>query len=90
MYILKNRGLMSIEKREILRRWAALGFGITVIVFFMYCLGPKLEQVPPLSPFFCVIDERNIDVGTYFYTDNELFSEAQLNIAAAMNFPPDP
>ncbi len=77
-----NKGLSALHK------WSAFGLGIAVIFFFMFFLGPKLERLHMFEPIAAVIDEKNIEAGMYFYTDVDLFSEAQLNINNSMDFPP--
>ena len=68
-------------------RWWTFGLGIAGISFFLFFLGPMLTQLPIFEPLATVIDEKNIEAGMYFYTDVELFSEAQLNINNSMDFP---
>ena len=70
------------------RRLFRLFFGISLILFFMFGIGPLLDEMPYIRPMVPFIEEREIDATALYYTESEEFSEAAINMRSSMDYAP--
>ena len=54
-----------------------------LLIVYIAPLGKKLPMVQPLVQ---TIEENNINAGAIYYTDIEIFSEAEINMQNTMKF----
>jgi len=80
--------IICLKNVEKLKRVVYLLISVLAILFFMFYLGPKLQQPLGLKPIADFIDERDIEANMYFYTEVELFSEAHVIMENSMMYPP--
>jgi len=78
----KQKGLFFFK------RLAYLFSSILAIWFFMFYIGPGLEESINLKPIAECIDERGIDANMYFYTEVDEFSEAAFYMENTMKYLP--
>ena len=70
------------------RRLFRLFLGVSIILFFMFGIGPLLDKVPYIRPMVQFIEEREIDATALYYTESEEFSEAAINMRNSMDYAP--
>jgi hypothetical protein len=78
----------DLRPRSTLKGVCGLLLAMAGVLFFMFFLGPWLDQMPMVRPLAEFIDERGIDANMYFYTEVEEFSEANINMENTMDYPP--
>lgn len=61
-----------------LKGWLLLCLWITAIGVFMLGIGPALLQRSAMQPMAKIIEERGIEANMYFYTEVEVFYEANV------------
>jgi hypothetical protein len=69
-------------------RYACLACSLLAVGLFMFSLAPALSSLPAVQPLSRFIDENDIDAGALYYTEIEEFSEAEVNMTHAMDYPP--
>jgi hypothetical protein len=84
----KNDGKDNQNPRSALKGVCGLLVAIAGILFFMFYVGPWLDQTPMVRPLAEFIDERGIDANMYFYTEVEEFSDANINMENTMDYLP--
>jgi len=63
----------------------ALIVSFAMILLFLLYVGPRLEEhIPLFKPVAQYIEEHNIEANMYFYTEVEVFSDAQINMMNTM------
>jgi len=67
--------------------WLLLCAWIAAIVIFMLVVGPALLQRSALQPMAEMIEERGIEANMYFYTEVEVFYEANVNMDNTWAYP---
>jgi hypothetical protein len=67
--------------------WLKLSIWVTAIVLFMQVVGPALLQCPALRPMVEAIEARGIEANMYFYTEVEVFYEANVNMDNTWAYP---
>ena len=70
-----------------LKDWLLLFVWITIIGVFMLGIGPALLQRSAMRPMARVIEERGIEANMYFYTEVEVFYEANVNMDNTWAYP---
>lgn len=70
------------------RRWSRFLLGVSLILFFMFGIGPLLDKMPYIQPMVQFIEEREIDATALYYTEIEEFSEAAINMENTMDYMP--
>jgi hypothetical protein len=70
------------------RRLFRLFLGISLILFFIFGIGPLLDKAPYIRPMVQFIEEREIDATALYYTEIEEFSEAEINMRNSMDYAP--
>lgn len=76
------------NKKHLGKRMAYLFISVCIILFFMFYLGPRMEEPLGLKPIADLIDEKDIDANMYFYTEVELFFEAGVIMSNTMLYMP--
>jgi|GEM_PF-2059321 len=72
----------------ILQGWARLFICLFFLWVLMTYVAPWGRQTAILRPMMDIVDERGIKVTSYYYTDSEVFAEAEFNITQSLRFPP--
>jgi hypothetical protein len=67
--------------------WLMLIAWIAAIALFMLDIGPALLQRSALQPMAEMIEERGIEANMYFYTEVEVFYEANVNMDNTWAYP---
>jgi hypothetical protein len=67
--------------------WLLLCAWIAGIAIFMLGAGPALLQRSALQPMAEMIEERGIEANMYFYTEVEVFYEANVNMDNTWAYP---
>ena len=66
---------ITVEKRNPgsrLRAWSLLVFGFFCVWVFAFVVGPWIQdKIPTFRKIVQVIEERDIDAGAYFYSENK-------------------
>ena len=70
------------------RRLSRLFLGISLILIFIFGVGPLLDTAPYIEPMVRFIEEREIDATALYYTEIEEFSEAAVNMENSMVYTP--
>jgi len=68
------------------RRWLRFLAGLTAILLFAFGLVPALQQVGPVREVRDAIRNSGIDATALFYTDSEVFPEAEASIRDSLRF----
>ena len=67
----------------------ALLFSVAMILLFLLYAGPWVgERIPLFQPLAQYIEEHDIEANMYFYTEVEVFSDAQINMMNTMTHMP--
>lgn len=69
------------------RGWVLLIAWIAAIAVFMLGVGPALLKNSALQPMAQVIEERGIEANMYFYTEVEVFYEANVSMDNTWAYP---
>lgn len=67
--------------------WLLLCLWVAAVAVFMLGVGPALLQRSALRPMAELIDERGIEANMYFYTEVELFYDANVNMDNTWAYP---
>lgn len=70
------------------RRWAALLFGVSLILVFMFGIVPWVERLPSVRPLVEFIEESGINVQGLFYTEVEETGDAENYMRNTMRYSP--
>ena len=67
----------------------ALLVSVAMILLFLLYVGPWVgERIPLFQPVAQYIEEHDIEANMYFYTEVEVFSDAQINMMNTMTHMP--
>ncbi len=69
-------------------RYGYLAGSIVLVAVFMFVAAPALSHVTGIRPMAVFIEESGIDAGALYYTDIEVFSEAEVNMQNTMDYTP--
>jgi len=61
---------------------------IFIILFFIFGIGPLMDNLPFIKPMITFIEDRNIDASALYYTEIEEFSEADIFMNNTMDYQP--
>ena len=67
--------------------WLKLCAWIAAISVFMLVVGPTLLRHSAMQPMAQIIEERGIEANMYFYTEVEVFYEANVNMDNTWAYP---
>lgn len=84
----ENVSVMNRLEVEWVFRWAKLFVAIFVLWVMMTYVAPWGRQTAMFRPVMDVIEELDIKATSYYYTDNDDFAEAELQITNSLQFPP--
>ena len=73
-----------MEKKKIIKKYFKLFYSIIFIIIFVEYIAPYGKKFSLIKPIIEIIDENNIDAGAIYYTDLEIFSEAEINMRNTM------
>ena len=76
-------------QRDRLRNWSRLILAVACIWFFAAVVAPLMQQTPWIHDVHRAADETGIDATGLFYTETEVFSEAELFVREARKTPDD-
>lgn len=68
-------------------RWLMLFIWIAAIAVFMLGVGPAVLRHSALKPMAEMIEARGIEANMYFYTEVEVFYEANVNMDNTWAYP---
>ena len=86
--VMPNDATGNSRGKHRLRQYLKLVFCCSLVLIFMFVVGPWIEKVPMVKPLVTFIEERDIDAGALYYTEIEEFSEADINMTNSMKYPP--
>jgi hypothetical protein len=72
------------------RRWTRFVVGLLGILLFAFVAIPALQRLGPVREVREAIQNRGIDASALFYTESEVFSEAETSIRDALRYPAQP
>jgi len=73
-----------------IKGWLKLCAWIAAIAVFMLGVGPALLRHSAMQPMAQMIEERGIEANMYFYTEVEVFYEANVNMDNTWAYPHHP
>jgi hypothetical protein len=71
-----------------LKAWFKLCIGVAVLLFFIYVIGPFVDNLPGIKPVTDFIDESGINTPAFYYTGVEEVGEAVVSIRNSLEYPP--
>jgi hypothetical protein len=72
-----------------MKQWFRLLFGVALIIFFMYIMGPLEAVFPGMSSMSSFIERRNLKATALYYTDIEEFGEATASLKDNLRYSPE-
>jgi len=70
------------------RRWARFLAGLAMVLLFSFGVLPALQRLRPVREVRDAIGRAHIDATGLFYTDTEVFGEAEASIRNALGYSP--
>jgi len=68
------------------RKYLFLIISFICLYLFVVYVAPIGKKLPMVQPLVESIEENNIDAGAIYYTDIEIFSEAEINMQNTIDY----
>ncbi len=70
------------------KKWVPIAFATCLLVLFIYVIGPMGLETEALKPMAEFIEENDINVNAYYYTEVDEFFEAERHMREYLKLVP--
>ncbi len=80
--------IKPLPRESLMTRIGKLALCIAAVLFFIFFLGPWMENIPLIKNHVQLVNEQNIDASALYYTEIEQFADAEMNIENTIDYMP--